>query len=418
MQTKLGRDESIPFRSPKIIPILIGSFLFLFVAGVVLMTFLEKTDREPNPSSFSYCALGHHALVQILDACNFTVIRGRHYFYKHIQEKMVLFLQPSRRLWADYTHEPISTSLQKIVTNDNIVLLTWPKWRILHPSAQNSQWVGDWIFLSADDLSGFSSEMGQDVQVKRIFANKSTLKTAWNKTYAIQCDSLQYFAYHQGKVLVSTQDQKPIVVEISNSNLNKGRLILVADPEIFTNMGVGKEENGMLALDMLQDLQPNKDVIVDEIAHGLGRPPSVLRALLTHPGIYITLQILLIGLFLAWLVGVRFRPPLAEPKRSRSLEEQIKAFAHITCAGNQHEYFLGKYLKSVIQELAERFPMIVPMPMSQKIEYLDQLGKAFGNPYSILSLYQKSLRVHHPRNISFIAKGIHQWKERMISLKK
>jgi hypothetical protein len=115
---------------------------------------------------------------------------------------------------------------------------------------------------------------------------------------------------------------------------------------------------------------------------------------------------------------VRFAPPRPPPQRSRSLEEQVKAFANITCFSQKHSHFLQKYLKSVLQELGEQYPCIVPMPVTQKIDYLEELGKARGTRDSLKTLYYHALKVNKPGNVILIAKGIHRWKEKMLSCKK
>ncbi len=421
MSKQLAEDS---FLSSKIISIFIIAFLSLFILGILAITFLESEEEKPSFSSYSYAVSGHHAFASTLDAMNIHYLRGRRNFYDRIKNRLILFLHSNPYEWYKYTHESMYDSLEKI-NEQNIVLITLPKYEIIAPHEKNKKWVGQWQYIYKRNLQDFCKNninyhyFPQGI-IKRENIAKFVVRNTWNgKQYNLQTNTLQYFSpnFSYGKVLIETLDKK--VIAIFYESL---KYIVVSDPEIFMNLNIAKEQNGELAIELIEHIkQENKtinEIIIDEISHGLGRPPSILRALLTPPGLYITLQILFIGAFIVWLISIRFRPVHSFPARQRSLEEQCKAFANITCYGNRDDYFAQKYFRAILQECTEQIPSLADKTVPKKIEYLEQLGKMSKNPYSIKNLYKQLSGFKHSYQIPIIIKGLHQWKARMKSLKR
>ena len=263
--------------------------------------------------------------------------------------------------------------------------------------------------------------MGMNFSISRSFIEEfDCMAIENNKVHKLEVQHLQHIVLPydlrvKPKILAQTSDGEIISCIFYGFAGVGGDLIVISDPDLINNMGIGKKDNGLLIVPLLKSLVKERTLWIDEICHGLGYPKSILRALLTYPAICITIQALLIGLCLAWLVGVRFRPPIPINARRRSLEEQTTAFANITCSSSKHSYFLQKYLKSILQELQEYYPSIANMPFSKKVEYLDEIGKFRNVPYSLRTLYDKSLKIKKMTNITTMAKAMHQWKLRMIS---
>lgn len=68
-------------------------------------------------------------------------------------------------------------------------------------------------------------------------------------------------------------------------------------------------------------------------------------------------------------------------------------------------------------ELIEFYPSTASLSFSQKVEYLDQIGKSRNLPHSIKKMYIQSQKMSGIRTIIHLVKGIHQWKQQMISYK-
>ena len=420
----MGTDEHVPFKSPKLIPVLIGVFLFLFVGGLLLVTFLDVPARELGPNSENYSSLGHHAFVEILKQSGFKVYRSHHFFYLQEHQKTVLFLEPDPLKWEKYTHQAFSRSVRRILQAENDIILACPKWEVTSRHPSQKEWIAGYRMISTESVNRLLTDLELPLRIfHQMPSHTQAIEASSRKTYDLKAESLQVFSISSNarvnpKVLAETSSGNPVVCLLYGFAGTGGKLIVVSDPDLFNTMGIGEGENGPLLLSILRKEVPTRRLWVDEVCHGLGYPPSILRALLTYPALCITLQSVLIGLFLAWLAGIRFRPPLPLPQRKRSLEEQVKAFTLITCASTNHGYFLQKYLKSVIQELSDHFPSINSLPFSKKIAYLDELAKARGVKYSLKLLYDKSLIAKKVSSVMTVARGIHLWREAMGSKKR
>ena len=385
------------------------------------MLILDRPARRPGANSESYSAVGHHALVAVLKQSGLAVFRGHHLFYLRTRGKAIVFIEPKLDKWNRYIHNEFDDSLRQLLRTNNTVIVVCPKWMVQRRHSENPHWVGNCELLTSDSINSWLRQLRLPIKIAhQRQSNIQASLYASNRHYPITSTPLQYFipGNRPIKPLITTKSGQILACCLHYFENLSGDLILISDPDLLNNKGLGLANNGRLILSLFHDQLAGKQIWIDEIGHGLGYPQSLLRTLLTYPVNCLTLQVLLAGCCLAWLVGIRFRPPLPAPRRSRSLEEQVKAFANITCSGRQHNYFLQKYLRSVLQEMSEHYPAITAMPLKGKLEYLTDIEKTRKVNYSITTLYRRSCKARNPRNITLIAKGIHRWKEQMISYRK
>ena len=91
-------------------------------------------------------------------------------------------------------------------------------------------------------------------------------------------------------------------------------VILVADPDLLNNYGMGDKDRAMLALRIV-DAAMGKDrlpVVFDLTLNGLGASKNLLALAFTPPFLAATMCLLIAGIVIAWRAFRRFGPPLAE----------------------------------------------------------------------------------------------------------
>jgi hypothetical protein len=110
----------------------------------------------------------------------------------------------------------------------------------------------------------------------------------------------------------------------------KGRLIVLADPDLFSNESLREADHSRLALNLLLTHLGDGIVLVDEYHHGYGRATSVFDHLIRSRAIYPALQGFLLLLILWTAKGRRFGPPrpLVRDEHRSSLE-YVRAMAQI-----------------------------------------------------------------------------------------
>lgn len=411
-------DERIPFRSAQIGYIFVGVFLVLFLGGVILAALVNPVPENPGTHSYSYSAIGHHALLEIAREAGFKIVTMHRFF--HLQGggmQTILFLEPNPDYWQNYTMQSLQSNMESMLDKGSTIVIACPKWRYSGKSRQNSLWIEKKILLSEKEAQSIFYDLNLPLTISRSESNINSVEEHWEngQIRKIYTETLQVLNGRNLSPLITTTTGEILVGSLL---CRRGTIVVISDPDLFQNFSIGKEDNGVIMLSLLAFLtQGNKTLWVDEISHNLGRPPSILGELLAYPTLCITLQILLCLAFLAWMVGVRFQTPFPIPRQNRSLQEQTRAFANTISSGNKHHYFFQKYIHSVIMELIEFYPSTASLSFSQKVEYLDQIGKSRNLPHSIKKMYIQSQKMSGIRTIIHLVKGIHQWKQQMISYK-
>ncbi len=102
-----------------------------------------------------------------------------------------------------------------------------------------------------------------------------------------------------------------------------GTIVVLTDPYIVTNGGIGLEDNLMLAMNMLEGLEPDGLIAFDEYHQGRGITRNPFASYFEGtPVIAIAGQLVLLTLVILWTNGRRFGRPLPLPHvdRRSSLE--------------------------------------------------------------------------------------------------
>jgi len=108
----------------------------------------------------------------------------------------------------------------------------------------------------------------------------------------------------------------------------KGRVIVLTDPGLFSNLKLKQGDHGRLALEFLLSHLGQGTLLVDEYHHGYGRATSVIHHVLGSGVLGLLVQGGLILLVLWAAAGRRFGPPRPLPKAAgRQPMEYVRAMA-------------------------------------------------------------------------------------------
>jgi hypothetical protein len=138
-----------------------------------------------------------------------------------------------------------------------------------------------------------------------------------------------------------------------------GEIVVVGDPEIFSNRLIARADNSVLAVNLISP--EGQDVVFDEFYHGLAVRGNPLY-LLTRPGFAaVTIGLLLLVGVLAWRAAVFLGPPLGDTRaRRRDIGEYVAAMGEFFSRGRDSRRFIvhelrDGVLRQVCREL--RLPM-------------------------------------------------------------
>jgi len=110
----------------------------------------------------------------------------------------------------------------------------------------------------------------------------------------------------------------------------RGRVIMIADPSLFTNLHLREGDHARLALDILLTHLGDGRLLIDEYHHGYGRVTSVAAYVSESDAFVPLLQVALLLVVLWAAAGRRFgpaRPLLRETERSSM--EYVRAMAQL-----------------------------------------------------------------------------------------
>ena len=110
----------------------------------------------------------------------------------------------------------------------------------------------------------------------------------------------------------------------------KGRVIMIADPSLFSNLHLREGDHARLALDVLLTHLGDGRLLIDEYHHGYGRVTSVAAYVFESKAFVPLLQVALLLLVLWAAAGRRFgpaRPLMRETERSSM--EYVRAMAQL-----------------------------------------------------------------------------------------
>jgi hypothetical protein len=128
----------------------------------------------------------------------------------------------------------------------------------------------------------------------------------------LQLDDAQYFAAENAadiRALIET----PKGILLAEDTRSVGDLWILSDPDLLSNFGIHRADNGVIAVSIVQAMLPKGGrVIIDETAHGFEERPNLLRALIRPPFIAVTITAMVALAVLIWAGAIRFGAPRPE----------------------------------------------------------------------------------------------------------
>jgi hypothetical protein len=130
-----------------------------------------------------------------------------------------------------------------------------------------------------------------------------------------------------------------------------GRVVLVSEPTLFNNIGLGEADNAVLACRLALGAG-ERPIVFDEYYHGAlsGLGASALVGVFPYGAV--AAFVLLATIIWAWSNGVRFGPPLDAPAESRrNILEYVDAMARLFQRGAKRAFVLRTNREGLLEEL-------------------------------------------------------------------
>jgi hypothetical protein len=329
--------------------ILVGLGVASFAFAIFVSVFGDEMGGVPSagPDSYSRSALGHKAFVQLLEAYGLRVLRSRHDSGVRAGEHAPLVIAEPRV----GTDEQKAT-LTRMLAFAHEVLVVLPK-RTGYPDPDKRAWINEAALVPEEQVKDVLAALHLDAELVR---------PAQAQTFHGQGDFPDGVALTQPQLLRFPEDAElePLVeseagVLAARVTLNGTDVIVVADPDLIANHGLGDGENAALALRAVDELlsEGGKEVVLDETLHGHVSTPSLWRELFEFPLSLATATVLFALALLLWAAMGRFGKPLP-PERALGAGKGflIDNTAELTRYGGHAAHALERYLHAAVQEVA------------------------------------------------------------------
>ncbi len=381
--------------------------LSLFASGF-LAVFGGEIFEVPSVSAdgFSRSAIGHHAFLELLRGLGFQVIRSRHATAAQGGGAAVVVLAEPDVGYATSRAE----ALEKILARAKRVLLVLPKRGGL-PAELNQRWIGESRLVPASDAEKVLAAVVEGGHVVR---PASTIGRWSGPLPGAALDDLQIFTAPGLEPLVAS-DAGMLAGERRSGDRH---LIVLADPDVLATHGLGRAENAVLAVRLLERLGAGtRPVVVDETLHGHELQPSIARELFRFPLVLATFQAILVMALLAWAASQRFgRARGAPPPLGAGKAFLVDSSAALLGHGGHVGEALQAYWRAAQEELGH--VLRPPGERSEGLErWLRHLAAARGRAEALAELERRVAALQGRRGVEHeaiqVAVAIHRWKEEM-----
>jgi hypothetical protein len=360
------------------------------------------------PDSFSRSAVGHRAAVELLRALGWQVLVSRHRTADRAGEGAVVALLEPRVGPEDDLREGI---LQAIDARSRRLLVVLPK-RTAVPDPARPRFAASAELLPLADPQRVLEVL--ELEAKVVRPERSI--QAWRGTLpAPALDRPQLVVSKRLTPLVET-DEGMLAGEIESEGV--WRTVVLADPDVLATHGLGRGDNAVLLVRLLERLGAGPlPVVVDETLHGLDEQPSLTRALLRFPLVLATASALLAGLLLAWAAAVRFgRPRPPEPALSPGKLFLVESTAALLRHGGHCADAAAAYLRAAKEEVVRR--QRPPGDATPGDAWLASAAAARGADAALRDLEDRLRRLAGRRigaeeESVRAAQAIHRWREEL-----
>lgn len=395
---------------------LLGAAVATFAVTLFSLVFHEPAQERPGAAdSFSRSALGHRALVELLEGEVPVLVSRGYSLPKASPERPLLLLEPVLGE-AGRLAELVVEADERGVP----VVVVLPKWQGTQ-EPRRPEWVASVELLPAP----FAQEVldavvdPEDDGATRLVRPEGELG-AW--TWSLPGEP------------VAPALPKPQLVDVREAPLDtllgtpEGALVarlwetsiyLVSDPDFLNTAGLARADNAAVALAFLLGHLEPAGLVVDESVHGYAQAESIWRALLEPPLIYLFLHGLLLVALGAWAGSGRFGRPLPAPPRvPPGKGTLIDSSARLLAMGGARKHSLERYLAIQTAEAGERLGVPAQLSAAERVARLSEVGRRRGASEDVLSLARQVHRLpsrwRDPRRLLELARALRRWRKEIL----
>ena len=381
--------QESPFRRRT--AVLLSSVVVVSLAAAVAFAifsddFIDISSSGAN--TYSRSALGHHGVVELLEKLDIPVLVSEHDSASKAGQGAVLVVAEPVIL---EDASPRAETLDTMLVQSSVTLVILPKW-FGRSGTRKPQWVNKVDLLDIGEIAPVLDAIGVSATIRR---SPGTFGPgAWQVAEFEDRDGMGMLA--EGKLaqplidtpqLIETDALQPVIASSDGMLLgvgeieSGGELWVLSDPDVLSNHGLGRGNNALLAVQLIQVMREaaSGTVVFDETLHGFRKEPSLWRALFEFPLALATIQALLAVVLLLWAATGRFGKPVAPPPPIEPGKAfLIESTATLMRFGHHADHALERYFHVSVLEVARALHAPHDLSDEARAAWLERVGRARG----------------------------------------
>jgi hypothetical protein len=370
-------------------------------------------EASARADAFSSSAIGHRAFIELLRALRVPVVLSR-YDSGHRAGRSAVLLLAEPRLTPQSGQ---AWEMGQLVGSAHTVLLILPKWDGREDPRRPGR-IASAELLPLPTVNAILQAAALPASVSR--GGSGGTQECGGAPGPIRLESPQFLAAEAAGPARSLVTCAGGILAAEFSRPTGGRVLVLSDPDLISNHGLGREANAMAAVALVEAAREGRRaIVVDETLHGYRQSSSVWRSLLGPPLLPSVLLALIAGLLLVWAGARRFGAPLPpEPTLASGKSALIENTASLLQLGRHSGHTLGRYLEAAVQDVARA--LHVPGADGPGVRgRLTALGRRRGATDELPALEASVERAQRGTRVEAgpvlaAARRVHRWRKEML----
>jgi hypothetical protein len=330
--------------------IMVAVFGSAMLAYFIVSIFEVPLEADNFTNGFSTSPAGHSALLELLRENKRSVKHGHTKLtppeHQGTRTDTLALLQPGPE-YIEHFEDEFRNLFLNARASETSVLLVLPK-RVYveaHEQPDDGELVLWEDVYSTSEVQSVLEYTGFDqwISVDRVSGKGRNLvwQDGTGETWATE--PVQVFRPKGTlpptfEILAKADSGEPVVLRYRvNEYSSEGGVLLVSDPDIFTNRFIKTPGAATMALRVFGETPRAGTILVDEDLHGFSTDASLEYLAATPPGLWVTLSVIVLLAVFGWRQVTVLRPQSAEVQDRRARKFSIEGLARMMERAGDHE---------------------------------------------------------------------------------
>ena len=407
----------------------VGIAVTSFAIFLLLLAYGHDLEARPAPgaNTFSRSALGYQGVAELLRVLGLGVVSRQAPAGSGVgPDHPLVVAEPDPGRGGGSERQ--GTLWEEAKGRKAPLVVVLPKWTPGEPQKGKPEWLAQVELIPLYQLMPAIRRLRESespVEVGR-FASAKGCRATWQSNdepapLKIDTGDIVQLLRSEGGLEPLIQCAGGILVGRSAAADNRPQVVVIADPDLMNNHGLGRGENAAAVYQLFTRVLGAKGVVFDETIHGFNRTPGLIAEALRFPMVLAVLQgLILLGIVL-WAGMGRFGKPLpVAAGLAAGKEVLIGNTAELLTGGGHVADSASRYFQQTTRAVAGYYFLPPDLPESERLVRLQALSEGRGKRLNLTALEADLQRLPAGRRgeeqAAWIAQRLYQWRVEMTNV--